>query len=256
MTLLQGGNLGINNTNPTFTLDVTGTGRFTTTLYAANITLLEPNTNKLALSGGNTFGYLYGAYYTFGDGVHLGYNYNGTSVANTGGGTSRITAGYGSVGIYTGAINTLPNVLGFYQDSTGKVGIGQPSPAYRLDVTGDINCTGSVRVNGTALSSGGGGGGGGGGGSTTAVSYAESSSTSQTVSTGGYYYSITNSAFTGIILPDTAPAAGTYWVFNNATGSYLGITITNSANLSYIRIPPENSTTIVYTGSSANYALF
>lgn len=37
-------------------------------------------------------------------------------------------------------------------DATGKVGIANTSPAYALDVGGDINLTGAIRINGTALS--------------------------------------------------------------------------------------------------------
>ena len=36
----------------------------------------------------------------------------------------------------------------------GKVGIGTTSPSYKLDVTGDINFTGTLRQNGTAFNSG------------------------------------------------------------------------------------------------------
>tara|TARA_R110000824_G_scaffold144553_2_gene312519 strand:- start:310 stop:1866 length:1557 start_codon:yes stop_codon:yes gene_type:complete len=37
-------------------------------------------------------------------------------------------------------------------DHTGKVGIAKNNPAYALDVTGDINLTGTLRVNGSAFS--------------------------------------------------------------------------------------------------------
>ena len=38
-------------------------------------------------------------------------------------------------------------------DSTGRVGIGIPSPGYSLDVVGDINASGNVRASGVALTS-------------------------------------------------------------------------------------------------------
>jgi len=67
----------------------------------------------LGLSGGNSTGFLYGSYPRWSDGVHLGYNYyadavGGNHVINTGGGTSRISAGYGEVVIAVGAVNTAP----------------------------------------------------------------------------------------------------------------------------------------------------
>lgn len=42
--------------------------------------------------------------------------------------------------------------------NTGNVGINNSTPAYRLDVVGDINITGSFRINGTPIGTGGGGG--------------------------------------------------------------------------------------------------
>jgi trimeric autotransporter adhesin len=79
--------------------------------------------HNLSLSGGNSSGYLYGSYPFFGDGIHLSYNFyadaNGQGhIINTGGGTSRITLGYGSVGIYVGDVNLLPGTQRLLADTT------------------------------------------------------------------------------------------------------------------------------------------
>jgi hypothetical protein len=80
--------------------------------------------HNLSLSGGNALGYLYGSFPALGDGIHLGYNYyydasgNG-HVANTGGATSRLTAGYGFVGIYIGAVNGAPGTQRLLANSSG-----------------------------------------------------------------------------------------------------------------------------------------
>jgi hypothetical protein len=42
--------------------------------------------------------------------------------------------------------------------NTGNVGINNASPAYKLDVAGDINITGAFRINGTSIGTGGSGG--------------------------------------------------------------------------------------------------
>jgi len=42
--------------------------------------------------------------------------------------------------------------------NSGNVGVGTVSPAYKIDVNGDINITGAFRVNGVAIGTGGGGG--------------------------------------------------------------------------------------------------
>ncbi|MEJ0089032.1 MAG: tail fiber domain-containing protein [Limisphaerales bacterium] len=80
--------------------------------------------HNLSLSGGNAVGYLYGYYPAFADGIHLGYNYYADSsgigrVSNSGGATSRITAGYGFIGLYIGGVNGTPNTQRLYADSGG-----------------------------------------------------------------------------------------------------------------------------------------
>jgi len=69
--------------------------------------------HHLQLSGGNALGYLYGSFPTFGDGIHLGYNYYADAsgvghVSNIGGGTSRITTGYGEIILAVGGVNAAP----------------------------------------------------------------------------------------------------------------------------------------------------
>ena len=56
-----------------------------------------------------------------------------------------------------GALNNLTQVLTL-DSFNACVGIGATNPAYKLDVNGDINFTGTLRQNGTIFQSGGGGG--------------------------------------------------------------------------------------------------
>lgn len=70
-------------------------------------------------------------------------------------------AGYGAtyvtdLGFYTSsssAVNTVPNL--YLTGGNNYVGINTDVPAYALDVVGDVNITGTFRVNGTPLSGGG-----------------------------------------------------------------------------------------------------
>jgi len=43
------------------------------------------------------------------------------------------------------------NIENMRIDSLGNVGIGSNSPAFKLDVNGDINFTGTLRSNGNAF---------------------------------------------------------------------------------------------------------
>ncbi|HKI70049.1 MAG TPA: hypothetical protein VKA67_10700, partial [Verrucomicrobiae bacterium] len=104
--------------------------------------------HNLSLSGGNSLGYLYGSYPKYGDGIHLGYNYYADSsgadkINNLGGGTSRISVGYGFVSLATGAVNTPPADR-MVVDSNGNVGIGTTTPQHQLVVNGEIGLTDGV----------------------------------------------------------------------------------------------------------------
>jgi hypothetical protein len=102
--------------------------------------------HNFSLNGGNSIGFLYGSYPAFGDGIHLGYNFyadnNGTNhVINTGGGTSRISAGYGYISLLTGGVNEAPSA-GLTVDQYGDVGIGTTTPDATLEVNGYVNVDG------------------------------------------------------------------------------------------------------------------
>jgi hypothetical protein len=61
-------------------------------------------------------------------------------------------------GYVTGAIRFITsNTQRISILSGGNVGIGVSSPAYKLDVSGDVNISGTFRVNGTPIGTGGGG---------------------------------------------------------------------------------------------------
>jgi trimeric autotransporter adhesin len=80
--------------------------------------------HHLQLSGGNSIGYLYGSYPAFNDGIHLGYNFyadasGGPHLIATDGATSRLTAGYGFVGIYVGGVGAPPTTTRLIADTAG-----------------------------------------------------------------------------------------------------------------------------------------
>ncbi len=131
------GRVGIGTSNPAKKLTVNGDMEVGTG---------AGDYRHLRIGGGNSSGFLYGSYPAFGDGIHLGYNYyansSGTSVVtNPGGATSRVTVGYGYVGLATGAVNDVP-VDRLTVNVQGNVGIGTSSPAFKLDVQGTLRCFG------------------------------------------------------------------------------------------------------------------
>lgn len=158
MTILGSGNpsggyVGIGTTSPTEALTVAG-----------NIALdgnidMGTGYRKLMLNGGNTRGYLYGAFNGLGDGIHLGYNAyyvngSGWSIPAAGGPTSRLSLGYGGVACFVGGVNHGPDTLAWYVNNSGNVGIKTDNPQDTLDVNGGIKAStikaSTIAVKGTA----------------------------------------------------------------------------------------------------------
>lgn len=144
-------NVGIGTTAPSNRLSVSGNANFTgnvgigTTSPGEKLTVagsMEIGTNSgdyqhLRIGGGNSNGFLYGSYPHFGDGIHMGYNYyadasGGNQIVHSDGGTSRLSLGYGTAVIATGAPFAGEPVNRLVVDQNGHIGIGTTSPNWPL----------------------------------------------------------------------------------------------------------------------------
>jgi hypothetical protein len=95
---------------------VTAGGRVLTATAAGDLSLgtSSGDYRHFRIGGGNSDGFLYGSFPALGDGIHMGYNYyydaagNG-QIIHSDGGTSRISTGYGTVGLATGSVGQAPS---------------------------------------------------------------------------------------------------------------------------------------------------
>jgi hypothetical protein len=91
---------------------------------AGNLQLDEGDYRYLSLSGGNSLGYIYGSFPALGDGVHLAYNhyynkFGSSQILHNDGATSRLTVGYGFVGLYVGGVGAAPVTQRLLATSSG-----------------------------------------------------------------------------------------------------------------------------------------
>jgi hypothetical protein len=103
LTVLKNGNVGIGTVSPNKSLTVAGDMEIGTS---------HGNYRHLRIGGGNSSGFLYGAFAGLGDGFNIGYNYyhNNTTdiIPNSAGGTSRIRMGYGRIEVLTNSSVARP----------------------------------------------------------------------------------------------------------------------------------------------------
>jgi hypothetical protein len=84
----------------------------------------EADYRYLSLTGGNSLGYLYGSFPALGDGVHLAYNhyynkFGSSQILHSDGATSRLTVGYGFVGVYVGGVGAAPSTQRLLATTSG-----------------------------------------------------------------------------------------------------------------------------------------
>jgi len=118
------GRIGINCNTPQFGLDVNGGANINGNLFmgrGVNGPILGSGYTYIGVGGGNSWGYMYGAFQSLADGIHLSYNYINCNLGPTGdrrgyipnvaGGTSQLDLGYSQIDFRTGGINTAPSTL-------------------------------------------------------------------------------------------------------------------------------------------------
>ncbi|MEC8170531.1 MAG: hypothetical protein VX036_04865, partial [Pseudomonadota bacterium] len=147
MRITKDGYVGIGIQSPQHKLDVSGTSRLNGNVDLNGIKVLDNgNTTykRIEIKGGNSTGYIYGAYNNtgLGDGIHIGYNSyieDGSSTwqiqADTVR-TNRLSFSYNNMGFYQGEPGQPTTEPRLIINENGNVGIGTKTPQCKLHVKG------------------------------------------------------------------------------------------------------------------------
>ncbi len=102
---------------------------------------------NINMSGGNSRGFMYGAFNGLGDGIHLGYNARyvnnvGWTIPNAAGKTTRLTIGYDAFDFYSDTTNTAP--------TTRVLGVDQTRVLIPQTTASSSTTTGALQIGGGA----------------------------------------------------------------------------------------------------------
>jgi hypothetical protein len=148
MRIQGNGNVGIGTTSPAYTLDVTGTGRFTTalTIGSTESTWNLASSTKLQIQNSLLVGYS-----TTGTFLGMNLNYNAAWKYISTGFASLYSQDSGDHLFFTSSSGTAAATATINEKvritNAGNVGIGTNAPSFRLTVAQDItNDTGDINV--------------------------------------------------------------------------------------------------------------
>lgn len=156
MTYTQSNPTTIANTRIAYSNGTNLTGTSDLTYDGAILAMGANNTYRtIRMGGGNSSGFMYGAFTQLGDGLHWGYNaYNNNTawvINNAGGTTSRIRVGYGTITMFTGGTNAAPTTTRLNIDGPSNHVSIQNSTFEVQSTTGSTSTTtGALVVDGGA----------------------------------------------------------------------------------------------------------
>jgi len=167
-TLSTTGNAGINKASPAYALDVVGDINFTGTFRSNGVAYVGSQWTSTTSNISYTSNvYIGGSLTVAGSNVVNNVTVNNTIlessniVINNAGTGPALSVTQSEISPNPVATFVAGSTQSLYIASNAYVGIGKTTPAFTLDVLGDVNFTGTLRSNGTAFSISSGGGGSG-----------------------------------------------------------------------------------------------